>query len=151
MNNIGPVNDLVPHRPPMSLLDEVLSCSEQVVRCAVTIRTDDLFVEEGSVDAVLALEYMAQCAAVYGGLQRRAEGLPVKVGFLVGCPQMTLSRARFDVGTRLIVESTVVWTTEEGMAIFDTRVLDGDDEVAAAKLYVYQGAVELHAQEAIGN
>lgn len=137
-----PVSELVPHRPPMLFIDEVLEWSEPVVQCAVTIEHDDLFVEGDSVDAVLALEYMAQCTAVYGGLLRRAKGLPPKVGFLVGCSQLDLFRPRLQVGTRFIVESRLVWNSEDGMGVFEARVLDGEDDVASAKLFVYQGDLE---------
>ncbi len=142
MSGFGPVNELVPHRPPMLLIDEVLSWSEPVVRCASTIDQDDLFVEGTAVDAVVAVEYMAQCVAVYGGLLRRAKGQPVTLGFLVGCSELELFRARINVGTRLIVEARLDWNTEDGMGIFNTKVLDGDSMVACAKLYVFEGGLE---------
>ena len=66
------VRELVPHEPPMLLLDAVRSYDGDTIVCAVTIAADGLFVEQlngqPGVPALIGLEYMAQCVAAYAGL-----------------------------------------------------------------------------------
>ena len=107
------LRDLVPHEPPMLLLDAVQSYDDESVVCTVTIAPDGLFVEQQNgqprVPAVIGLEYMAQCVAAYAGLTARQGGRPPRIGFLIGCRELRLDAEAFSVGDTLEVEARRVW------------------------------------------
>src|SRR6185369_5593006 len=85
-----PLADLVPHRPPMLLLDRVLAYSNEAVSCEVNIRPDSPFVEGALVPAVVALEYMAQAVAAFAGLTARIEKKEFRLGLLLGSRDLRL-------------------------------------------------------------
>ena len=84
MTTFPPIEALVPHKPPMLLLDRVLSYSTDYVSCEVEIRVDSPFVRDGVVPAIVGLEYMAQCVAAFAGLSARHKGEAPRIGFLLG-------------------------------------------------------------------
>ena len=69
-----PIVELVPHRPPMLLLDRVLSYDGECVVCETVLGPDSPFVEQGHVPAVVGIEYMAQTIAAGAGLSARDKG-----------------------------------------------------------------------------
>ena len=87
-----PIETLVPHAAPMILLDRIVARAPDRVTCELTVRPDAPFVEADGVAAVVALEYMAQAAAVFAGLRSVADGAPIRWGFLIGCSELNLER-----------------------------------------------------------
>jgi predicted hotdog family 3-hydroxylacyl-ACP dehydratase len=133
---LPPVAEVVPHRPPMLLLDEVLSFEPGRARCRVTLRPDSAFMQGGRVRAVVALEYMGQAMAALAGLEARAAGRPPRVGFLLGTRELSLAVDHFAAGETLEVE--VERVHEEGSAAqFRGTVLRLGAPVARAVVSVY--------------
>ena len=87
-----PITELLPHRPPMLLVQEVVELGEAGLVCDGRIPADNPFVEDGKAPAVFGLELAAQAAGVLEALRRIREGAsgPPRAGYLV-----SLKRARF--------------------------------------------------------
>jgi predicted hotdog family 3-hydroxylacyl-ACP dehydratase len=138
------VRDLVPHQPPMLLLDALRSCAEDSVTCTVTIRPDSMFAEghdgERRVPAVVGLEYMAQSVAVYAGLTARRAGRPPRIGFLIGCRELRLEVEGFSVGDTLDVEVRRLWG-ESDLGSFACAVRRAGEILVSGTLSVYQGTL----------
>jgi len=113
VEDFPPPVEFMPHDPPMMLIDAVLASDPQSVRCRVRIGEDDPFLRDGRVPGVLVLEYMAQAVGVFSGLRHRAEGTPVRIGYLLSCRNLTVHRDFFVPGDTLEVEARVVWGAEE--------------------------------------
>lgn len=128
---------LMPHRPPMLLLDELVSFDDESALCAVTVRPDSIFAEGGRVPAWLALEYCAQCVAVFAGLRARATGEPPRLGLLVAARDLTLETDWFDSGDVLQVGARLIYG-ESRIGRFDCEVRRAGIPVATASLSVYQ-------------
>src|SRR5579871_4801612 len=77
------IEQVVPHRPPMLLLDEVVAWDDAHTECRVFLRDDSPFVASGRVASTLAIEYMAQCIAVFVGMEAYLRGEAIPLGFLV--------------------------------------------------------------------
>lgn len=135
---IPAVAEVIPHSPPMVLIDEITALGDEWIRCKVDLHEGSLFVRNGRIRAVVASEYMAQAVAAYVGMLDRVRGLPIQVGYLIGVRELTLSVSHLDVGDALIVEANRVWGDDE-LGHFRTRVLRGDDELSRAALTVYRG------------
>lgn len=129
-----PVADLVPQRPPMLLLAEVLAADARAITCAAEVQGDDLLVREGRAPAAAAIEYMAQTIAAHAGLRARAAGRPVARGVVVACRDLVLRVEHLDVGDRL--EITAELAFEGPLADYRARVTRGGDEIAAAQIHV---------------
>ncbi|HLN26004.1 MAG TPA: hotdog family protein [Patescibacteria group bacterium] len=133
-----PIADLLPHAPPMVLLDDVLGWDQGQVRVAVTIRPDSPFCESGrGVPAHVGIEYMAQACGVYAGLEGLSLGLPVRLGYLLGTRRFQAAVSWFRLGERLEISVTEVFR-DQSMGVFDCRIDCAGCEVAAAQLNVYQ-------------
>jgi predicted hotdog family 3-hydroxylacyl-ACP dehydratase len=138
MTDLPPIAELVPHKQPMLLLDRVVSYSGDVVTCEVQIRPDSPFMSEGGVPAIVGVEYMAQCVAVYAGLSARAKGEPVRIGFLLGSRTVRIDADLFAPGDRLLIEARWVWG-EDALGSFACQVKRDDVVLLEGNLTVYQG------------
>ena len=139
------IHEVVPHRPPMLLLDRVCSHDDDVTVCTVTIRDDSPFITTGAdgrreVPAVVGVEYMAQTVAAYAGLAARGENRAPRIGFLLGCRELTLAVEGFGVGDVLLVEARHVFG-ESDLGSFACKVTREGRTLAAGTLTVYQGAL----------
>lgn len=129
-----PVAELVPQRPPMLLLAEVLAADARAITCAAEVQGDDLLVREGRAPAAAAIEYMAQAIAAHAGLRARAAGRQVARGVVVACRDLVLRVEHLDVGDRL--EITAELAFEGPLADYRARVTRGGHEIAAAHIHV---------------
>jgi predicted hotdog family 3-hydroxylacyl-ACP dehydratase len=104
-----PIHELMAHRDPVLLLDRVLAHDGVSTSAQLRIENQSwLTREDGSVDAWLALEYMAQAVAAHEGLVALAAGRPLPVGFLVSASGLQLHCARFTRDAQLRVSATRV-------------------------------------------
>ena len=141
MSTFPPVVDLIPHDPPMALIDELIEAGADHAVTRVTVTERSTFFENGGVPAIVAIEYMAQTIAAYAGALNLSKGEPVQLGFLMGCRQMTLHTESFAAGDELRVEAKRVWCSDK-LGQFECAVTRADAVVAEATLSVYQGRLE---------
>jgi len=132
-----PVAELVPHEAPMCLIDEVLDAGDTHIVCGYTPLPGAPFAQPDGIEAVVALEYMAQTIAAFAGLEGRAQGEPPKIGYLLGCRQLTLHRARLALGVPLRIEVRRVFG-DAALGNFACVVHDAQGPVAEAQLSVAQ-------------
>jgi predicted hotdog family 3-hydroxylacyl-ACP dehydratase len=137
--------EVVPHRPPMLLLDEITSWDGQRVECRLVPRVNSPFVEAGRAPATLAIEYMAQCIAVYGGLVARGRGEPVHIGYLAGARDVTFDADEFRVGEVLYVEATHIWG-DDALGSFACSVRREGEVVAKGTLSAYRSGLRASAR-----
>ena len=135
-----PVADLVPHRPPMLVLDEVVASSHDSLTARVLLTETSPFVEEGRAPALIAIEYMAQAIAAFAGAAQRAKQEAPKLGFLLSCREMVIDVDELSAGDELLVSVRQVWS-DDVLGSFDCLVTRRGARVAKADLNVYQGAL----------
>jgi len=128
-----PIEELVPHRRPMSLLRSVRRFDPSGVVCDAVIPDDSPFLRDGRIHAVVALEYMAQAAAVWTGLVLRSESKAQRGGFLVSVTSMRLHASHFAVGDELSVRAVQRYRGSDSAA-FECSVELRGQEVASATL-----------------
>jgi len=133
-----PVSELVPHDPPMVLLDRVLVFEESTLVAEVMIRTDSMFCDGDGVPGWVGLEYMAQAIAAHAGLQARQRGEPPSIGYLLGTRSYLCEAATFPVGEKLTVHVEALFV-EAGLGSFACRI-ETDRLLAKATVNVYQPA-----------
>ena len=109
-----PVDRVVPHRPPMILIDEVVSRQAEHIVAAVTIRATDLFFQPGrGTPSRVAIEWMAQTCAAFAGSEAIDEGGAVRIGFLLGTRDFRCTQGWFTEGTRLFVRAHLEYHDNE--------------------------------------
>lgn len=100
--DLAAIDALIPHRPPMRLIDAVISANQRELLARVSIAPDSPFVRNARVPAAIGLEYMAQAAAAFFALRVAGAEQP-RQGMLIACPRLAASVAFFDVGANLLV------------------------------------------------
>lgn len=137
-----PLEELLPHRPPMVLIDAVESFDVEARRLTarVTIGENQLFFDGQGVPNWVAIEYMAQTAAALVGLYDRqvTPGQPARPGLLLGTRKLDLKLERFEAGKTYHVVAENAFSDSDA-ASFVCRIEDEAGEtVATANLNAYR-------------
>lgn len=131
------VTELIPHRAPMALIDEIvdIDLEEKELTAAIVIRGE-------WTGNWVAIEYMAQTSAALAGAYDRSERPddPARPGFLLGTRRLTLDLETFEVGARYLVKARCEFRDAEA-ASFSCAIFDAEGkEVASAILNAYRPA-----------
>ena len=128
------LEDLIPHRHDMVLIDEVVSCdlAASSLTAAVTIKPQ--WRENWA-----AIEFMAQTAAALAGAADRAAGWQgePRPGFLLGTRKLELFIDRFVVGRRYTITAYNSFFAD-GAANFECKIFDGAAVVAKAAINAFR-------------
>lgn len=129
-----PLEELIPHRGTMKLVDKLVAFDEAEKSAVVEFTVKEKF--EG---AHVAIEYMAQAAAVLAGIYDKLENPenPPRIGFLMGSRKLKLELEKFDVGNAYTAKVTQVFS-DENTGSFDATIFDGDKPVASATLNAFR-------------
>lgn len=129
---------LLPHQPPMLLLDDALDCDADGARAAATPGPDHLFATAEGVPVHVGIELMAQTCGLWAGTQAMRDGGRVRLGYLLGTRRFSARTDWFRFGERLEISARLVFR-DQGMGVFDCKILDtGGEVLAEAQLSVYQ-------------
>lgn len=135
---------LLPHRPPMLLINRIIELSAHSASALVTISESTAFFRPGlGVPSWIGLEYMGQTAALIGGYQLQQGALTAHLGFLLGTRSYQVDTAYFPVHCQLLIQCQQKAVVGEGLAQFDCTILNrsNDHAIARATLSVYRKAL----------
>lgn len=129
-----PLEELIPHRGTMKLVDKVVSfdASDESAVVEFTVR-------EAWKGSQVAIEYMAQAAAALAGIFDKIEHpeKPPRIGFLMGSRKLKLDLPEFEVGKSYQVKVKKVFS-DENTGSFDATIFDGERKVASAVLNAFR-------------
>ena len=136
MNKIEEItlNELLPQRPPFVMIDRLVSCDEVFAVTELTIREDNIFVEDERLTSSGLIENIAQtCAARIGYLNLNAGGT-VKIG-VIGAVN------NFEVFRTPKVGEVIVTTIEVIEEMFQITMVKayikcGDETIAQANMKI---------------
>jgi len=125
--------ELMPHRPPMRLVDRLVEYADKTGVVEAEVAADGLLVDgEGRLDEIALAELMAQAYAVIKGYAARLDSLPVRKGFLVGIRKMQFERP-VRAGDRLRIVIRMTAEVEE-FALAEGEIRHGAERVAHGAL-----------------
>lgn len=128
--------ELLPHRPPMQLIDRLLASDGNSAVAETLPAGDHLFAgADGRLDPVALIEMFAQTYAAMQGFEDLRIGRAVKEGFLVGIRRIRIEgTAR--VGERLEVMVRTIGAID-GFAVAEGEVRSGGAVLAAGSLKLW--------------
>src|SRR5690606_27211697 len=137
-----PVAELVPHSPPMVLLDRIIHYEDQALTAEIGISPASMFYEQAvdGVPAWVGIEYMAQAISALSGLRSRERGQPVQLGLLLGSRKVQLHTKVFHSGERYSVSVRQLVWDPSGLANFEGRIFQGDQLCVEARINVFESA-----------
>jgi predicted hotdog family 3-hydroxylacyl-ACP dehydratase len=145
------LEELLPHRAPMILIDRVLGVDGEEFRCGVSVRPESPFFEDGAVPAWVGLEYMAQAVGALAGCEGKAKGAGARPGLLLGARAYISRRENFRDGEELTVAVREVLRQDGGISVMECFIRDRQGvELAQAQLTLVQLPGEEAFKELMG-
>lgn len=132
------IDDVLPHRDSMRLIDRLLDWQPESIVVEVDVPGHGLFSTAEGVPAWVGVEYMAQAIAAWAGCRAWQTGAEPSIGFLLGSRRYTAHQPYFAAGTCLRVEAQCELMGENGLGMFACRILAGDTELAVANVSVFE-------------
>lgn len=129
---------LVPHKPPMLLIDRLLEVKERASLSEMTVRADMLFVgKDGKLDDAAYPEIISQAIAAQEGFRKLGSREPQQEGFLLGVKHLEVPGSAWIGDTLRISVFKVAKYGDFG--IIQGEVRNGVAVIARGEVKVFQG------------
>jgi len=133
-----PIEELLLQRQEMLLLDRLLGFGPDHVEVSASVSTPHPLVDERrGMPAWVGIELMAQAISVFSGLEMRAQGLPPRIGLLLGARRFEAHVAFFAIGASLNVRANVSLRDAEGLGVFDCAIREHGELLAEGQVKGY--------------
>jgi 3-hydroxyacyl-[acyl-carrier-protein] dehydratase len=131
-----PAETFIPHRPPMRLVETLLSCSDAAGLVEARPAVDGILSgPDGALDEAALVEMLAQGYAVIKGYDDLLQGKEISNGYLVGVKKLRITgRAR--AGERLLVRIRTVGSFE-GFAVAEGEIERDQETIASGTLKLW--------------
>lgn len=138
MTNID-LEQCIPHRYPMRLVDSVLDVNAELARCKTIITERNIFYDPiiNGVYSWVGLELMAQTAAVFAHWQSLQ--VKLQIGFLISARKFSCRQLFFKLDD-ILITTAVNEYLQEGIGVFNCQIELNGDLVASARLTAIQSA-----------
>jgi len=132
--------DLIPHRPPMLLINSIQSLSDSESSSIVIVDELAPFYQKQGIPSWIGLEYMGQTAALIAGYQLRQGLVSPHLGLLLGTRKYHSDIEYFEAPSRLLIACKQAALVGESLANFDCSIqqYDSKREIARASLSVFR-------------
>lgn len=139
MSTFPPIEDLLPHRGNMLLLDGMLTAGDDSATCHATPAADAWYAADGSMPVWIGIELMAQTIAAHVALIARRTGKPPRPGVLLGTRAYKTEVDRFPAGQVLHISVRLSYRDASGLGAYDCTIADaGGTSLASAAITVYE-------------
>ena len=121
------VEELVPHRGTMSLLETIDDYGADWLRAGLTVRRESSFADERGMPGWVGIEYMAQAASAFGAIEQVQRGGTPSIGLLIGSRYYRCMQDYIPFGTRLSVRVRIAMRDEEDFAAYECSLHSVED------------------------
>jgi radical SAM protein with 4Fe4S-binding SPASM domain len=131
------VAHVMPHKPPMLLIDRLLEVKERASVSEMTVRADMLFVDEnGMLDEASYPEIISQAIAAQEGFRRSGGRIQPLEGFLLGVKKLEiLGNSQVGDTLRISLHKTAKFGD---FGIINGEVYKGEELIARGEIKVWQ-------------
>lgn len=131
------IAQVIPHAGSMCLLDGVLECDAQRIRCiSGSHRNADNPMRSGDeLSALCGIEYAAQAMAVHGVLGGQLDRKP-RAGYLASLRDVTCNAMRLDTLTDDLVIDAEKLMGDEARVIYQFSIHAGQNEIISGRATV---------------
>jgi len=132
------IEELLLQRHEMLLLERLHEFGPDYVEVGTTVKSPHPLVDPvRGMPAWVGIELMAQTVSVFSGLELRAQGLPPRIGLLLGARLYEARMPFFGVGANLSVRATLSLRDAEGLGVFECAIRERDELLAQAQVKGY--------------
>ena len=139
------VDDVLPHRGTMRLVDEIVACDDEAVAVLANVDPQAWYADaQGAMPAWIGIELMAQAIAAHVGLIAMRAGGRARPGVLLGASRYEAHVCSFAPGEQLRIEAKELLKSEEGHGAYECTISADDRCLAQAVVKVFQ-PTDFHA------
>jgi predicted hotdog family 3-hydroxylacyl-ACP dehydratase len=133
------VDEVLPHRGTMRLIDEIVACSDEAVTVCANVDGSAWYADaDGAMPAWLGIELMAQAIAAHVGLIAMRAGGRARPGVLLGASRYEVAAPSFPCAARLSIEAKELLKSEQGHGAYECTISIEERCVAQAVIKVFQ-------------
>jgi predicted hotdog family 3-hydroxylacyl-ACP dehydratase len=134
-----PIEQILPHRGTMLLIDAVLACDEVSLSALAHVQSDAWYADaEGAMPAWIGIELMAQAIAAHVGLLAMRAGSKMRPGVLLGTRRYEAHLPAFVRDALLQIEVKELLRSEEGHGAYECVIRYDGLIGAEADIKVFQ-------------
>jgi predicted hotdog family 3-hydroxylacyl-ACP dehydratase len=134
-----PIEDILPHRGTMLLLDSVLACADESLTAQARVQSDAWYADaQGAMPAWIGIELMAQAIAAHVGLLAMRAGNKARPGVLLGSRSYEMHTPAFARDALLQIEVKELLRSEEGHGAYECVIQHDGVAAAEAVIKVFQ-------------
>lgn len=129
------IEELIPQRAPIIMVDEFMGVEDNVSRSGLTVREDNFFLDGDVLTECGLIEHIAQSAAARVGYVCRQMNVPVPIGFIGSVDRFSVDRLP-RLGDKILTTITVLQEVMQITLIQATCAIDGQ-EVAGCRMKIF--------------
>ena len=129
------IEDIIPQRHPFVLVDQLISCNDQIIETSFHVPEHHPLVHNGRLCEGGLIENIAQTAAAGNGYQAISKGGNVPNGFIAGIKNFKLNRLPF-VNSTLLTKATQQ-DRVMGYNLIRGEVMEGQEIIASCEMKIY--------------
>ena len=133
------VEDFIPHRGRMKLVEEILEADEKMAKTACTVNEEWPLYENGSVSPIVLIELTAQTAGVSIGWEEMVKfnKKGAGKGWIVGVRKASFAVDSIPLNTRIVTEARELFSNGEYGEI-EGRSSIGSEQISRVVLQVFK-------------
>lgn len=128
------LDELLPQRPPFVMIDRLVSCDAVFAVTELSIRKDNIFVEDERLTSSGLVENIAQTCAARIGYINLNNGGTVKIGVIGSISNLNIVRTP-KVGEKLITTIELISEVMQ-MTLVEAVVRVGDEEIVRTSMKI---------------
>lgn len=126
--------ELIPQRPPMVMIDQLIACTEKEATTTFTISEENVFCEGGVFSEAGLIENIAQTAAAQVGYICKEKNIPVPIGFIGALKNLEIFF--FPKAGEKIISSIQIENEVMGITLISGKVLCNDKVAARTEMKI---------------
>ncbi|MGB3105683.1 hypothetical protein [Sphingobacterium siyangense] len=126
------LQNLLPHRAPMVMIDCLYDFTEKTVAAGLTVQEDNIFVEDGILLEAGIIEHMAQSIALHTGYSFYIKQQTAPIGYLGTIKSISIDSFP-QVGAKLLTKATILQEFM-GVTLVSVESFVGDRQIAQAEI-----------------
>jgi predicted hotdog family 3-hydroxylacyl-ACP dehydratase len=133
-----PIEELLPHRYGMLLVERVLAWDAASATVSATPGGNGWYAEAGGMPSRIGIELIAQAIAAHVSIVAWSKGEPPKKGVLLGARAYRATQPYFSVGAALTVKAVRAFSDDSGMGAYDGSIDRDGAQLARARILVFE-------------
>jgi len=140
MHEFPPVEQLLPHRRPMIVVDRIVAADDRELLSETQIDDSHPLFDAAAcgLPGWAIIELMAQTVGLHGGLLAQRSNEPVRIGYLLGTRRLELARPGAPAGSTVRVNVRLEFLDPEGIGSYQCDAWVNGEVFASARVNVYR-------------